>query len=251
MAFNKITIALVIVLLALGSTNALIDGCARYGVPDISLENCIQCSPGFYLGVNGRSCIYCIAGCSSCGMTGTCTACFGSNTLNNGFCSNCGPNCAVCDVTGCATCVQGFGKSFEGFCVQCSPNCRNCGSSLTCDFCNDGYRRVRDRTDRNYVCIDDDDYMRTLWTWFIGAGMILALLLACLFIGRSPTSPTYNPFDGDYARPNPVPVVQQPVGYNVIPVQTQTFAAPVITTTTPIFQQQQVIRAVPTNTRLI
>lgn len=267
MAFNKITTAVVIVLLALGSANALIDGCARYGPVVNATEFCVQCSPGFYTAPNQRFCIACAAGCANCAITGSCTACFGNSTLNNGFCSNCGPNCANCDITGCATCVQGFGKSNEGFCVQCSPNCVNCGSSLTCDVCANGFRRVRDRTDRNFVCIDDDDYMRTLWTWFIGAGMILALLLACLFIGRSPASPTYNPFDGDYARPNPVPIVQpaQPVqvfqqppiqvvqqqAYNVVPVQTQTYAAPVIATTTPVFQQQQAFRPVPVNTRLI
>lgn len=79
--------------------------------------------------------------------------------------------------------------------------------------------------------------MRTLWTWFIGAGMILAALLALLFVSKAPMAPTYNPFDGDYARPNPAPQVMQPVGYNVQAVQQRTFATPVVATTAPVYAQ--------------
>lgn len=78
--------------------------------------------------------------------------------------------------------------------------------------------------------------------------MILAALLALLFISKAPMAPTYNPFDGDYARPNPAPQVMQPVGYNVQAVQQRTFATPVVATTAPVYAQpvvQQVAVAQP------
>lgn len=70
--------------------------------------------------------------------------------------------------------------------------------------------------------------MKKAWTWIVGAGMIIAILLPLLFLAKAPLTPTYNPFDGD--RAVPVGVVQP----GVAPVQT-TVAQPIVTTQTPIF----------------
>ena len=105
---------------------------------------CDICSPGFYISLDGQTCMPCPLNCATCDSTG-CIACNpgyvldGSGCSCDAACQNClaitGGTCSVCtDPSTCQACAAGYYLS-GSTCLPCMAGCLTCADSTTCMSC--------------------------------------------------------------------------------------------------------------------
>lgn len=114
-----------------------------------SMQDCLQCSNGYWYNGTTSSCNKCIVGnCSQCQNPNVCDSCMPSFTLYNNTCLSCNngtnlSNCMTCDLGSssknvCLACNPTFYMDDTLVCQTCftiSPSCLACQNSSYCTQC--------------------------------------------------------------------------------------------------------------------
>ena len=109
---------------------------------------CVNCSKGFYPGINGRCTQFNPLCKESNRFNGDCTRCYPGYTLAAGDCvigdsaaGNGDPNCKSTNAAGvCKDCYASYYLSSQNTCLRLDPLCKNYTARKdACDGCYDGY----------------------------------------------------------------------------------------------------------------
>lgn len=133
------------------------DVCSHCDGPTV--DDCIECDPGFYFSESFSACYKCDDSCATCQSSGSCTTCAtGYYPGQYGGCYKCEMNCLECtSFSNCKVCKDGFRLYYrenenEPDCQPCkNRGCKSCKDAVDkCTECIDGYYSAS-KDSNNYV----------------------------------------------------------------------------------------------------
>jgi len=126
--------------------NGCIECSKKYdGCQTCTSTECKSCKSGFFFDKNITACVKCntkIPYCATCATEGICDLCEDGYYWDAGrnSCTKCMKGCKLCgSSTSCESCENNYRYLNISFCSPCPSGCEICSGTKFCDKCNEGY----------------------------------------------------------------------------------------------------------------